>query len=161
MPHLVMIRFAGLAGIEVTHVPYRGGAQAATDAVAGVVPSVIDSLTAAITNIRSGALRALAHTRAARVPEIPEVPTFAELGFPQLVVDGWAGIAAPAGTPQPVQERLAAAIRAALEAPLVRQRYAETSTGMPNLFLGDAQRFVEREIVAWAEVVRASGAAPD
>ncbi len=161
MPHLVMLRFAGLAGIEVTHVPYRGGAQAATDAVAGVIPSVIDSLTAAITNIRGGSLRALAHTRNARVPEIPDVPTFTELGFPQLVVDGWAGIAAPAGTPVPVQERLAAAIRAALEAPLVRQRYAETSTGMPNLFLGDAQRFVEREIGAWAEVVRASGAAPD
>jgi tripartite-type tricarboxylate transporter receptor subunit TctC len=161
MPHLVMLRFLGLAGIEATHVPYRGGAQAATDAVAGVIPSVIDSLTAAITNIRSGALRALAHTRAARVPEIPDVPTFRELGYPQLEVDGWAGIAAPAGTPRAVQERLAEAIRAALEAPLVRQRYADTSTGMPNLFLDDAQRFVEREIAAWAPIVQASGARPD
>jgi tripartite-type tricarboxylate transporter receptor subunit TctC len=161
MPHLVMLRFAGLAGIEVTHVPYRGGSQAATDAIAGVIPSVIDSLTAAGANMRSGSLRALAHTRAARVPEFPDVPTFRELGYPQLDVDGWAGIAAPAGTPQPLLERLATAIRAALEVPMVRQRYAETSTGMPNLFLGDAQRFVEREIVAWAEVVRASGAVPD
>jgi tripartite-type tricarboxylate transporter receptor subunit TctC len=161
MPHLFMLRFLQLVGVNATHIPYRGGAQAATDAIAGNIPSLIDSLTAAGANMRSGALRALAHSRAERVADFPAVPTFRESGFPQLVVDGWGGIAAPAGTPVPVQERLAGAIRAALEAPLVRQRYAETATNNPALFLADAQAFVRREITAWAEVVRASGARPE
>jgi tripartite-type tricarboxylate transporter receptor subunit TctC len=161
MPHLFMLRFLQLAGVTATHIPYRGGAQAATDAIAGNIPSVIDSLTAAGPNIRAGALRALAHSRAERVPEIPDVPTFRESSFPQLVVDGWGGIAAPAGTPAPVQERLAAAIRAALDAPGVRARYAETATRNPGLLLAQAQGFVQAEIAAWAEVVRASGARPE
>lgn len=160
VPHLIGLRLAQAAGFELQHIPYRGGAQAATDAIAGVVPSVMDSLTAASAYIRAGSLRVIAFTTRERVPDFPEVPTFVESGFPDIVADGWAGIAAPAGTPRPLQERLAGAIREAIAAPAVARRYAETSTLPGTRFLDDAQAFVRSEIAAWAPVVRASGATP-
>ncbi len=162
MPHLVMLRFlAAAGGVAMTHVPYRGAAQAATDVAAGVLPMMVDSLTAASANIRSGALRPLAHTWPERVPAFPDIPTFRELGFRDLVVDGWSGIAAPARTPRPVLERLAAVVRETLEAPEVVRRYAETATAPGRLFLDDAQRFVREELAVWTPVVRASGATVD
>jgi tripartite-type tricarboxylate transporter receptor subunit TctC len=163
MPHLVMLRFLAAAGgnVAMTHVPYRGGAQIATDIAAGTLPMMVDSLTAASANIRSGALRPLAHTWPERVPAFPDIPTFRELGFPGLVVDGWSGIAAPARTPRPVLERLAAVTREALEAAEVVRRYAETATAPGRLFLDDAQRFVREEVAVWTPIVRASGATMD
>lgn len=162
MPHLVMLRFLSAAGgLAMAHVPYRGGAQIATDIAAGTLPMMVDSLTAASANIRSGALRPLAHTWPERVPAFPDIPTFRELGFPGLVVDGWSGIAAPARTPRPILERLAAATRETLEAPEVVRRYAETATAPGRVFLEDAQRFVREELAVWAPIVRASGAASD
>ncbi|MBR0678424.1 tripartite tricarboxylate transporter substrate binding protein, partial [Roseomonas alkaliterrae] len=146
VPHLIGLRLAQAAGFELQHIPYRGGAQAATDAIAGVVPSVMDSLTAASAYIRAGSLRVIAFTTRERVPDFPEVPTFVESGFPDIVADGWAGIAAPAGTPRPLQERLAGAIREAIAAPAVARRYAETSTLPGTRFLDDAQAFVRSEI---------------
>jgi tripartite-type tricarboxylate transporter receptor subunit TctC len=163
MPHLVMLRFLAAAGgnVAMTHVPYRGGAQIATDIAAGTLPMMVDSLTAASANIRSGALRPLAHTWPERVPAFPDIPTFREVGFPGLVVDGWSGIAAPARTPRPVLERLAAVTREALEAAEVVRRYAETATAPGRLFLDDAQRFVREEVAVWTPIVRASGATMD
>lgn len=160
VPHLVGLRFAQAAGFELQHIPYRGGAPAATDAIAGVVPSMMDSLTAASVHVRAGTLRAIAFTTRERVPEFADVPTFVELGFPQIVADGWAGIAAPAGTPRALQERLAEAIRESIAAPQVARRYAETATMPGRLFLDEAQAFVRAEIAAWAPVVRESGATP-
>lgn len=160
VPHLVGLRLAQAAGFELQHIPYRGGSQAATDAIAGVVPSVMDSLTAASAYIRAGSLRALAFTTRARIADFPAIPTFVESGFPDIIADGWAGIAAPAGTPRALQERLATAIREAMAAPQVARRYAETATLPGTLFLDDAQAFVRAEIAAWAPVVRASGATP-
>ncbi|WP_198375084.1 Bug family tripartite tricarboxylate transporter substrate binding protein [Neoroseomonas rubea] len=160
VPHLVGLRLAQAAGFELQHIPYRGGAQAATDAIAGTVPSVMDSLTAASAYIRAGSLRALAFTTRERISDFPDIPTFVENGFPDIIADGWAGIAAPAGTPRALQERLAAAIRDAMAAPQVARRYAETATLPGRLFLDDAQAFVRAEIAAWAPVVRASGATP-
>ncbi|MBR0672947.1 Bug family tripartite tricarboxylate transporter substrate binding protein [Neoroseomonas soli] len=160
VPHLVGLRMAQAAGFELQHIPYRGGSQAATDAIAGVVPSVMDSLTAASAYIRAGSLRALAFTTRERIADFPDIPTLIESGFPDIIADGWAGIAAPAGTPRALQERLAAAIREAMAAPQVARRYAETATQPGTLFLDDAQAFVRAEIAAWAPVVRASGATP-
>ena len=160
VPHLVGLRLAQAAGFELQHIPYRGGSQAATDAIAGTVPSVMDSLTAASAYIRAGSLRPLAFTTKDRIADFPEIPTFVESGYPDIIADGWAGIAAPAGTPRALQERLAAAIREAMAAPQVARRYAETATLPGTLFLDDAQAFVRAEIAAWAPVVRASGATP-
>lgn len=161
MPHLVMERFQAAAGVTMTHVPYRGAAQVATDVIGGTLPLMVDSLTGASANIRTGALRPLAHSWPDRIPSFPDIPTFRELGYPDLVVDGWSGIAAPARTPRPILERLAAVTRESLEAPTVMRRYAETATAPGRLFLDDAQRFVREELAAWTPIIRASGATVD
>ncbi len=158
MPHLVGARFANSAGVPIQHVSYRGAAQATADVIAGVLPGLVDSLTAASANIRAGALRPLAHSWPDRIPEFPDIPTFRESGFPDLIVDGWSGIAAPARTPRPILERLAEAVRESLAAPDVVRRYAETVTAPGRLFLEDAQRFVREELASWTPIIRASGA---
>ncbi|WP_421988852.1 Bug family tripartite tricarboxylate transporter substrate binding protein [Roseococcus sp.] len=161
MPHLVMVRFLQAAGVQMTHVPYRGSAQIVTDIAGGVLPMMVDSLTAASANIRNGALRPLAHSWPERVPSFPDIPTFKELGFPTLVVDGWSGIAAPARTPRPILERLAAAARESLESPDLLRRYAESATAPGRVFLDEAQQFVRDELAAWTPIIRASGASID
>ncbi|MDO9501580.1 tripartite tricarboxylate transporter substrate binding protein [Falsiroseomonas sp.] len=159
--HLLGMRLAAATGAPLEHVPYRGSAQAITDLMAGVVPSVLDSLTATSAHIKSGALRPLATTAPERSPDFPDVPTFRELGYPEVVADGWAGLAAPAGTPRPILEKLAEAVRSAQASPNVQRRFAETSTTAGRLYLADAQKFVRDEIAAWAPVIRASGITPD
>jgi len=125
------------------------------------MPMMVDSLTAASANIRSGMLRPLAHSWPERIPAFPDIPAFRESGFPDLVVDGWSGIAAPARTPRPILERLATAVREALAAPDVARRYAGTATAPGRLFLDDAQRFVREELATWTPIIRASGATVD
>lgn len=159
--HLLGLRLARATGTTLEHVPYRGSAQAITDVLAGVVPSVLDSLTATSAHIRTGALRPLATSAPQRAPEFPDVPTFRELGYPDVVADGWAGLAAPAGTPRPILERLAAAVRHAQATPAVQRRFAETATSAGRLYLDEAQAFVRQEVSAWAPVIQASGITPD
>lgn len=159
--HLLGLRLAAATGARLEHIPYRGSTQAITDVMAGVVPSVLDSLTATSAHVRSGALRPLATSAPERSPDFPDVPTFRELGFPDVVADGWAGLAAPAGTPQPILDRLAEAVRRAQASPNVQRRFAETSTTAGRLYLDEAQDFVRREVAAWAPVIQAAGITPD
>lgn len=159
--HLLGLRLARATGAKLEHVPYRGSTQAITDVMAGVVPSVMDSLTATSAHLRSGALRALATSAPERSPDFPDVPTFRELGYPDVVADGWAGLAAPAGTPRPVLEKLAEAVRKAQDSPNVQRRFAETSTTAGRLYLDAAQDFVRREVASWKPVIEASGITPD
>jgi tripartite-type tricarboxylate transporter receptor subunit TctC len=161
MPHLVAARFCKAAGVSMLHAPYRSAAQAAVDVISGNLPLMVDSSTAAAANIRSGALRPLAHTGAERMQLFPDIPTLRESGYPDFVVDGWSGIAAPAGTPRPILERLAEIIRETLAAPDVVRRYAETASTQGRLQLDDAQRFVREELIAWTPIVRDSGATVD
>ena len=159
--HLVGMRLAAATGARMEHIPYRGSSQAITDVMGGTIPSVIDSLTATSAHIRTGALRALATSAPERSADFPDIPTFRELGFAEATADGWAGIATPAGTPRPVLEKLAAAVRHAQGTANVQRRFAETSTSAGKYYLDDAQGFVRQEIAAWAPVIRASGITPD
>lgn len=159
--HLLGLRLAAATGARLEHIPYRGSTQAITDVMAGVVPSVLDSLTATSAHVRSGALRPLATSAPERSPDFPDVPTFRELGYPDVVADGWAGLAAPAGTPRPILERLADAVRRAQASPNVQRRFAETSTTAGRLYLGEAQDFVRQEVAAWGPVIQAAGITPD
>jgi tripartite-type tricarboxylate transporter receptor subunit TctC len=158
IPHLVMLRFAWSANVELTHVPYRGGAQAVTDTIAGTIPVVLDGLAAAVPHLRGGALRGIGVTTAQRLPDFPDVPTFAEQGFPDLVVEGWAGVAAPAGTPRPILERIAAEFRSAMALPAILERYRQASSEPGNRFLDEMQGFVRADAEAWRPLVIQSGA---
>jgi tripartite-type tricarboxylate transporter receptor subunit TctC len=161
IPHLVMLRFAQAAGIELTHVPYRGGAQAVSDVIGGQVPMTLDGLAAAVPHLKSGALKGLGLTSPKRSSVLPEVPTFAEQGFKDTVVEGWAGIAAPVGTPRPILEKLASAIKEVMALPALQERYRAASSQPGSLLLDDMQRFVKADADVWRPLVIASGATVD
>ena len=161
IPHLVMMRFARAAGIELTHVPYRGGALAVTDAIGGTLTLVMDGLAAAVPHLRSGALIGLGVTSAKRSSVLPDLATFVEQGFKDNAVEGWAGIAAPAGTPRPILEKLASAIKEVMALPAMQERYKAASSTSGSLLLDDMQKFVRADAETWRPLVIDSGATVD
>ncbi len=120
--HVVMALFQGATGISMTHVPYRGAAQAVTDVVSGHVPVVFTALSALLPYVREGKLRGLAVVSGERSGLLPSVPTLAEAGVPGFGFSTWVAVYAPKGTPRPVITRLNAATAAAVGDPSVRER---------------------------------------
>jgi tripartite-type tricarboxylate transporter receptor subunit TctC len=157
-PHLTGELFRSTFGLDLVHVPYKGTAPAVTDLIAGQVSMTIDGLTVQLPHIRSGKLKALAAASARRIATIPDVPTFAELGYPDLQVSLWYSLFAPAGTPRPVVSLLNAQVAKMLALPEVRQRLAELAVepgdgGSPEQF----GAFVQAELRRWGEVVQQVG----
>jgi len=150
--------FKMMTGTRILHVPYKGGAQAATDVMAGHVQLLFDPLTGVGTHILSGRLRALAVTGAKRLASFPDVPTVAESGVPGFEVTTWGGILAPAGLPRPILDRLNAEMQRAVKAPLVIERYgalgAVPVASTPEQFA----ELIRSETAKWAKVVKFSQA---
>jgi tripartite-type tricarboxylate transporter receptor subunit TctC len=161
LPHLFMLRYAQAAGVDLTHVPYRGGAQAVNDVIAGTVPVTLDGIAASVGFLRAGTLRGIGVTSPERLADFPDIPTFVEHGFRDLVVEGWAGFAFPAGTPRPIVERAASVLREAMEQPAAQERYKSLSNQTGNRFLGEMTEFVRQEVETWRPLVIASGATVD
>ena len=159
--HLAGELFKTAAGVDIVHVPYRGGALAAADLAGGQVQMMIDVMPNVLPLATGGKLRALGVTTSARVPAAPEIPTIAESGLPGFEVSAWDGIFAPAGTPAAAVDRLNAAIRQALADPKVREalvaRGAQPVSSTPD----ELARHVDAESEKWARVVRQSGAKID
>jgi tripartite-type tricarboxylate transporter receptor subunit TctC len=149
------------AGIFVSHIPYRGTAPSVTDLIAGQVDATFTGSPAVLPHIRSGRLRALAVSSAARLPQLPDVPTVAESGIKDFEADQWYGLVAPAGTPAAEVSRLNTAINLALQSPELAQQFAgEGAVPLP----GTPQAFaalIAREIPRWREVVRRGNVRPD
>jgi tripartite-type tricarboxylate transporter receptor subunit TctC len=152
--HVLTELLKQLAGIDITHVPYKGTAPLASDLMAGHVPAA--SLTFAGTgqHIRAGKIRALASTAARRVPDHPDVPTFAELGFPQLTAITWFGVAAPTGLPAPIATALNAEVRKLTASSGFRERFGADGFEPNDLDLAAYQRFVRQETDRWQRVAR-------
>ena len=155
--HFMLERFKRSAGVNITHVPYKGSAPALTDIMANRIDGAIDSMPALLSQIRAGKVRALAVSGRERAPQLPDVPTLAESGFPDLVVNTWFGLAVPAGTPAEVVQRLAQETHAAVAQPEVRARFEELSFAPSPMTPAETQRFMQTEIERWAPVVRAAG----
>jgi tripartite-type tricarboxylate transporter receptor subunit TctC len=161
MPHLAgeALRFA--AGVEIVHVPYRGAAPAVTDLVAGQVQMMFADLPVLLPQVRSGALRAVVLAGAERAPLLPEVPTTAEAGLPQLLAENWYGTVAPARTPEPalaaLREAILRALRDAEVASALREQGARVAGSGPDEFAA----FIRAEAARWGEVARRSGATMD
>lgn len=160
MPHLFMLRYAQAANIELTHIPYRGGGQAVTDTMAGVVPVTLDGIASSVGFIRNGQIKGIGITGPERAPDFPQMHTFVEHGFGDLVAEGWAGIALPAATPRPIQERVAAVFREVQQIPAVLERYKGWSVEPGNRFMAEMEAFVRSEVETWRPLVIASGATP-
>jgi tripartite-type tricarboxylate transporter receptor subunit TctC len=153
--------FKHMTGTDIVHVPYKGGAPAIADLIAGNVQLMFESTNSIAPHVRSGRVRALAVTGLKRSISLPEVPTLAEAGVPGYEVNAWSGVIAPAGLPRPVLDRLNKAINAALVAPGTRERFeqlgSEGGGGTPEEFAA----LIRRDSAKWAQVVRRSGARID
>jgi len=159
--HLAGEMFRAMAGIEMTHVPYRGAAPAMTDLIAGQIQVMFDNMPAVLPQVREGRVRALAVAGAARAAALPEVPTVAESGLPGFEAAAWFGLAAPSATPAAVRQRLEAASRAVLERPAFRERLAGAGAEPGALFGEGFAGFLVAERAKWGRVVRDSGATAD
>jgi len=153
-PHMAGELFKSVTGANVTHVPYKGSGPAVADLVGGRVQIMFDAAPSLIAHIRSGNLRVLAAASAERNRLLPDVPTFAELGNPQINVSLWYGLLAPSNTPRPVIERLNREVAKVLATAEVRDRLqaqgAEPMPGSPDAFAG----FMRAEMQRWAPVVK-------
>ena len=152
--HLTGELFKARLGVDITGVPYKGSGPMMTDLLGGQVPLAVDSLASALPQIRSGKIRPLAMTVAQRVPQLPDVPTVAELGWPGFDGAGWAGLVAPKGTPQAVLDKLGADVRRALGEPAMRDRIIERGAIPDARNAQEFGAFVAAEIAKWGEIVR-------
>jgi tripartite-type tricarboxylate transporter receptor subunit TctC len=159
--HLAGELFGTMAGIDIVHVPYRGGALAIKDVMAGQVQMMIDVMPNAYPLAKSGKVRGLASTTARRSPAAPEYPTIAESGVPGYDVSAWDAIFAPAGTPPEIIDQLNLAIRRALDDPdVVRSLLAHGAQPVPST-PGELARYAAAESRKWARIVMQSGAKID
>jgi tripartite-type tricarboxylate transporter receptor subunit TctC len=158
---LVAELFKQRAGIALQHVPYKGASAAVSDLIAGHIPSVSTTLTTAATQIRAGRARGLAVSAAARLPEFPDIPTYAEMGYPDLVATVWFSLSGPAGMPAELVNRLNTEVNRALEAPDVRERLKPEGIVPTPMGAKEFGAFVAEELRRWRPVVKASGAKTD
>lgn len=161
-PHLSAERLLRLqAGVDTQHVPFTGAGPALTAVLGGQIEMASVALPAAVEMVRQGALRGLVVTGARRAPGLPDVPTAAEAGFPEVDDTTWVALLFPAGTPSAVLEKANADVRRALEDEGVRQRLAATGFDPVGLDLEASAAFVRRETERWGAVVRRLGVALD
>jgi tripartite-type tricarboxylate transporter receptor subunit TctC len=157
-PHLDMERFMKAAGIQLTHVPYKGGAgQAIPAMIAGEVQVAFFNMASLLPHIKSGRLKALAAIPTQRLPELPQVPTLTEQGFPGIGTNAWQGLFAPAATPKPVVDKLYASVAAVLNKPEEREGLAQKMLSVavsssPQEFT----QLVRKETQEWGQFVRAA-----
>ena len=157
--HLAGELFNIMAGVKMVHIPYKGGAPAMADLLAGQVQLMFDNLANALPNVRAGRLRALAVTTLARSPALPELPTIAESGLPGFDLTTWFGVMAPAGTSPEIVARLNAEIVRDLNAKDMRERLEKMGAGVPaNNTPEHFAAFIRDEAAKYAKVVRESGA---
>jgi tripartite-type tricarboxylate transporter receptor subunit TctC len=156
--HLVGALFAHMAGIELTHVPYKSSSQAQQDLIAGMVKVGFPGTPIAIPHMKSGRLKALAVTTAQRSPHMPEVPTIAESGVPGYEAMVWVGLLAPSGTPPDIIAKLNGEIAKLLRAPDVQQLLASSGMDPSPTTPEEFGAYLKSEYEKWGKVVRDSGA---
>jgi len=159
--HLTSELFASVTKLEMTHVPYKGSAPAISDLLGGHIPMMFDSTIAIMPHIKSGKVKAIAISSAKRSPLLPDVPTFAEAGLPQIESYAWYGFFAPAKTPKPVLAKINAEAIKVMKGPEFQKVLADTGSD----FVGDTPenfaKFVQAEHARWSKVVKQSGATVD
>ncbi|MBK1690135.1 Bug family tripartite tricarboxylate transporter substrate binding protein [Rubrivivax gelatinosus] len=156
-PHVAGEMLAQRTGARLEHVPYKGGGQAMTDVMGGAIPLVYTAVAGAHAHVKAGKLKAIAVSSARRSSSLPDVPTFAEAGVPDFVVDSWVGLLAPAATPPAIVARLNTELNAVLNDPAVRDKLAvlgiEPRPGTPDQF----RVAMQRDFAAYGPIVRKAG----
>ena len=160
-PHMTGELFKSYTRVDIQHVPYKGGAPAIADLIAGQIPIMFDNVPPLLPHVRSGRIKALAVTSLARLAILPDVPTLDESGLKGFDAVGWNGLLAPAGTPREIVGRLHTDVARILSSPQVRDNLtaqgAEVVGNSPDEFAA----WIRAEVKKWAEVIRISGAKLD
>jgi tripartite-type tricarboxylate transporter receptor subunit TctC len=159
--HVAAELFKVMTGTKIVHVPYRGGAAATNDLIAGHVDLMFESLNSIAPHAKSGEVRALAVSGARRSPAFPELPTVAEAGVPGYDAPTWSGVVGPAGMPRDIVMKLNAAANRAIASPAFVQRFGaigdEPAGGTPEEY----GELIGHELAKWADVIKRSGATLD
>ncbi|CAG9167265.1 tripartite tricarboxylate transporter substrate binding protein [Cupriavidus respiraculi] len=159
--HLAGEQFSTLAGTKMTHVPYKGGAQALTDVMGGQVQVMFANLPEVLAQVQSGKLKALAVTGSKRHAALPDVPAFSETPFPAMTARSWFGLFAPAGTPPAAVDKLSQAIVQSVADPTVKERLKGLGADPVGDDHAAFQKYVGQEVARWAVLVKQSGATAD
>jgi tripartite-type tricarboxylate transporter receptor subunit TctC len=159
--HLATESFQKAAGIKLTHIPYKGAAQGATDVISGQVQLYVSSIPTLLGHIRSGKMRALAVTAAKRADDLPQIPTIAESGYPGFEAVTWFGILGPANLPKEVVARFNADINKALQDPELRRKLGSQGADVAGSTPEQFSRLIRDDIARWGRIVRDSGAKID
>ena len=159
--HLFMAQFASMAGITMTHVPYRGSGQATTDLLAGTVPISMPGTAGMVGHIKAGKLRPLATSGSTRSPQLPDVPTLAESGLTGYSAYVWMGLLAPKGTPPTIVERLQREVKIALASAEVKTFFNEAGMELVGSSSAEFGSYFREERDRWARIVKETGAKID
>lgn len=152
--HLAGALFESASGAQMLHVPYKGGGPAIADVIAGHVNVSFATILETSGHIRSGRLRALAVTGQQRSPTLPEVPTLAETLLPGFNSSSWIGLLAPAGTPQPIVDKVAADVREALRIPELRQQFIDQGAVPVGSTAAEFQALIDNDRARYAKIIR-------
>ncbi|WP_251862980.1 tripartite tricarboxylate transporter substrate binding protein [Achromobacter sp. Marseille-Q4962] len=156
--HLAAVQLQNAAGIKLTHIPYKGAAQAANDLIGGQIDMYLSSVPTLIGHVRNGKMRALAVTSAERAPDLPDVPTIGERGYPGFEAVTWFGLAAPAGVPKDIVQRLNAEFNKALETPDLAAKYREQGARALTSTPAQFAQLIHDDRIRWGKIVKDSGA---
>jgi tripartite-type tricarboxylate transporter receptor subunit TctC len=148
-------------GLFMVGIPYRGGGPMMTDLLGGQIPLMFINQDAALQHVKSGKLKAIAVTSKARNPLYPDVPTIAEMGYPSFEALSWSGLSALKGTPQPILDKLEAAISTAMKSPAIKQRMESVGFVVPEQGAKQYDAFVRSEITRWTTVIQSAGIKPE
>ncbi|MFZ0422288.1 MAG: tripartite tricarboxylate transporter substrate binding protein [Xanthobacteraceae bacterium] len=157
LPHLIGELFKARAGIDIVHVPYKGGGPSINDVVAGNVQMTFEATSVLAPLIKVDRLRALAVTSPKRIPELPDVPTMIESGYPGFVTTAWTGLLAPAHTPQPIIDKLNAAINEGLKAPELQYALTKLSYVPMGGTPGEFTSTMTADLATWSPIIKSLG----
>jgi tripartite-type tricarboxylate transporter receptor subunit TctC len=159
--HLALVLFNMLAGVEVSHIPYKGAAPAVAEVMGGHVAMTFAPIAAVLPQIRSAKLRALGVTAARRAPELPDLPTIGQAGVPGYEAAGWNALFAPRATPREIILKVNAALAESMKAPKVKEIFASSGAEAAADSPEALARFLQSETAKWTKVVRAAGIKPE
>ncbi|HEY6967082.1 MAG TPA: tripartite tricarboxylate transporter substrate binding protein [Burkholderiales bacterium] len=155
--HIAGEVFKQLTGTSIVHVPYKGSGDAIKDLLAGVVAMNFDTMPPVLPHIQAGKLRGLAISTPRRLPQLPEVPTFAEEGITGFDVTNWYGVMAPSGTPREIVAKLNADINKAMQVPEVRARLESVGTQLREMSVAEFDAFMKAEVAKYAKIIKDTG----
>jgi tripartite-type tricarboxylate transporter receptor subunit TctC len=158
--HMAMELFKQTSGIFMTGIPYRGGGPMLTDLLAGTIPLIFLNQDVVLQHVKSGKLRALAVTSAQRNPLYPDVPTVAESGYKGFEALSWSGLSVAKGTPQPIVDKLQAAINQVVQSDVIRQKLNATGFVVPVAGSQHYNAFIKSELELWTRVIKTAGIKP-